>query len=93
MEQTGTVLFSFLGWMHSGYPIMGPIEALTSSNLLNATALRNKGTWGAFHEFGHNMQWSRYTVGGTTETGCNWWSIVMNEVCIKNIIKSWLFFN
>ena len=82
IERDGQIKLSCfsLGGMHSGYPLMGYIYGLTSDSLLNATTLRNEGTWGAFHEIGHNMQWSRYTTSTTVETGCNWWSIVMNEV-------------
>ena len=50
------------------------------SNLLDGNRLRTEGTWGAFHELGHNLQWNKYTTDATVQTGCNWWSIVMNEV-------------
>ena len=68
-----------VGWMHSGYPIGAYISAL-NSNLLRPDELRQDGTWGAFHEIGHNVQWRDWTISKTTETGCNWWSIYMNQV-------------
>ena len=68
--------------MHSGYPIGAFISALddTSEAMLNVDHLREHGTWGPFHELGHNHQWKDWTISRTTETGCNWWSLVMNEV-------------
>ena len=64
------------GWMHSGYPVGAQIAAVP--NLINDTALKKSGAWGAFHELGHNHQWRDWTISATTETGCNWWSLVMN---------------
>ena len=67
--------------MHSGYPMMGYIEAGLGgdSNLLDGNRLYEEGTWGAFHELGHNMQWDMYTIPSTQQTGCNFWAIIMNQ--------------
>jgi hypothetical protein len=37
------------------------------------------GTWGTIHEIGHNHQWNSWTLDGTEETGCNWFSIYVNQ--------------
>jgi len=63
--------------MHSGYPMMGFISEETDH--ANATGLRKDGTWGIIHEIGHNHQWMSWTVTGTTETGCNWFSLYVNQ--------------
>ncbi len=63
--------------MHSGYPIGAYISAV--DELTTEPALRAEGSWGAFHELGLNHQWRHWTISRTTETGCNWWSIVMKE--------------
>eukprot|EP00095_Tigriopus_kingsejongensis_P009271 maker-scaffold361_size196684-snap-gene-0.25 protein:Tk09271 transcript:maker-scaffold361_size196684-snap-gene-0.25-mRNA-1 annotation:"protein fam115c-like" len=65
------------GGMHSGYPIMAGVSAM--SYVLDPDVLKAKGTWGMFHELGHNHQWQSWTVAETTQTGCNLWSVVMNE--------------
>ena len=67
--------------MHSGYPMMGFTSAVEpGTSLINATAMRTNGVWGAFHEIGHNHQWKQYTTRSTRQTGCNWWALAMNEV-------------
>jgi hypothetical protein len=50
------------GYMHSGYPIMGPITA--AKDMLNVETLSTKGNWGVFHEMGHNHEGQAYTFGG-----------------------------
>ncbi|WP_422929363.1 M60 family metallopeptidase [Singulisphaera sp. PoT] len=57
-----------LGYMHSGNPIMGPIDASVKI-ALNEARLRQDGTWGHFHEIGHNHQhgdWTFDGMGGVT---------------------------
>ena len=61
-----------LGWMHSGYPIMGHVTG--SEDLLVTTS-----KWGPFHELGHNFQWSPWLLPGTTEASVNLWSVYLNE--------------
>ena len=42
------------GYMHSGYPLMGPVSAAPAA--VDAEGLMEKGNWGMFHEIGHNHQ-------------------------------------
>ena len=73
-------LHNFLGALHSGYPMMGHADAVR--NLLDEPKVRREGTWGFIHELGHNHQWKSWTIGKTTETGCNIWSLYVNiKVC------------
>ena len=67
----------FVGWMHSGYPIMGFVSAVDDS--MSVSNLKKVGTWGITHELGHNHQWKSWTVSGTTETGCNWFSLYVHQ--------------
>ena len=73
-------LYAYLyspGYMHSGYPMMG--FTYSEHEHVNATGLMKLGTWGIIHEIGHNHQWMSWTVDGTTETGCNWFSLYVNH--------------
>ena len=63
--------------MHSGYPIMGFVSAVPDQ--VNVTQIRHGGIWGVVHETGHNHQWDSWTISATTETGCNWWSLFVNQ--------------
>ncbi len=74
------------GSLHSGYPIMGHIPL---GNVINVTGLQTSGTWGVFHELGHNHQWKQWSIPATGETGCNWWSMYMFEyIGIEDVHKS-----
>ncbi len=68
------------GWMHSGYPVMAPLS--TGPDLLNLERLTTEGDWGFFHELGHNHQWMDWTVPGTTETGCNLFTVYVYETVV-----------
>ena len=58
------------GYMHSGYPIMIPID--TSIEIgLDEQRLRREGAWGLFHELGHNHQKDEWTFDGTGEVTNN----------------------
>ncbi|QEH36247.1 hypothetical protein OJF2_48070 [Aquisphaera giovannonii] len=58
------------GYMHSGYPIMAPID--DSARLaLDLARLRAEGTWGHLHEIGHNFQGDDWTFDGTGEVTNN----------------------
>ena len=65
------------GWMHSGYPIMGHLES--TRDLVDLAFLRAEGSWGPFHEIGHNHQWIDWVLPGTIETSCNLWSVYVYE--------------
>jgi hypothetical protein len=67
------------GWMHSGYPIMAYTAVQTE--LSDLDALMSVGSWGAFHELGHNHQHRSAELEGTTEATVNLWSVyAMEEV-------------
>lgn len=58
------------GYMHSGYPIMVPLDDSTT-HALNLPKLRVEGSWGHLHELGHNLQNGDWTFGGTGEVTNN----------------------
>ncbi|MCK4999211.1 MAG: M60 family metallopeptidase, partial [Anaerohalosphaera sp.] len=47
--------WTFHGWLHAGYPVMG-IPGRPAKNLVNIAFMRKKGDWGWFHELGHEAQ-------------------------------------
>lgn len=57
------------GYMHSGYPIMTHMDVIDES--LDLKHLTTKGSWGHYHELGHNHQAPDWTFDGTTEVTCN----------------------
>lgn len=61
------------GYMHSGYPIMTHLDVVEES--LNLKHLTTKGSWGHYHELGHNHQAPEWTFDGTTEVTCNLFSL------------------
>lgn len=64
------------GYMHAGYPIMVPLEA--AADMVSVDRLR-AGTWGLFHELGHNHQESDWTFEGTVEVTVNLFSLYLME--------------
>jgi hypothetical protein len=58
------------GYMHSGYPIMIPIDD-SIKVALDERRLRAEGAWGLFHELGHNHQSDEWTFEGTGEVTNN----------------------
>jgi hypothetical protein len=80
------------GYMHSGYPIMGPVGA--AKDMLNLQELSTKGNWGVFHELGHNHEGQAYTFGGDfVEVDVNLFSmyvmqkLVGREMTAHNALK------
>ncbi|KAM4693132.1 TRPM8 channel-associated factor homolog [Discoglossus pictus] len=75
-----------LGFMHSGYPIM--IHDTSVPGLLDVDVINRSGSWGIFHEMGHNQQklgWNFFP--NTDETTNNLWSVyIMENLC--NIPRS-----
>lgn len=70
------------GYMHSGYPIMTPLDKSVDTTV--SLAAMKEGTWGHFHELGHNHQQPEWTFDGTTEVTCNLFSLyVMETLCGK----------
>jgi len=68
------------GALHSGYPIMGHLNH--HGGLLDLEQIRLQGSWGPFHELGHNHQWNDWFLPGTTEATCNLWSVYIHEVIL-----------
>jgi len=66
-----------VGYMHSGYPIMTPLDGSTDQALTLAKLLT--GSWGHFHELGHNHQIDDWTFDGTVEVTCNLFSLYVCE--------------
>ncbi|MES2476907.1 MAG: M60 family metallopeptidase [Verrucomicrobiota bacterium] len=68
------------GYMHSGYPIMTWLDGSVEHSL--STEKLSQGSWGHFHELGHNHQQPDWTFDGTGEVTCNLFSLyVMETVC------------
>lgn len=63
------------GYMHAGYPIMGPLGE--APNMVNYNNLAIN--WGFWHEVGHNHQWNPWVMQGTTESSVNWYSTYVSE--------------
>ena len=58
------------GYMHSGYPIMIPVDDNVRL-ALSERRIRREGAWGLFHELGHNHQSGDWTFDGTGEVTNN----------------------
>ncbi len=58
------------GYMHSGYPIMVPVDD-SLALALSEKRLRQEGSWGHLHEIGHNHQAPDWTFAGTGEVTNN----------------------
>jgi hypothetical protein len=70
------------GYMHSGYPIMTFLDKSVEHSL--SLAEMKQGSWGHFHELGHNHQQGAWTFDGTTEVTCNLFSLYcMETLCGK----------
>ena len=65
------------GYMHSGYPVMAPVGAV--GDALDLDGIARSGSWGLFHELGHNHQWLDWVLPGTTESSVNLWSVRVSE--------------
>lgn len=64
------------GYMHSGYPIMTWLDV--EKLVVDLPRLR-AGTWGHWHELGHNHQVGDWTFEGTGEVTTNLFSLYVNE--------------
>jgi hypothetical protein len=67
------------GYMHSGYPIMTWLDAPKLA--VNLQDLVTKGSWGHFHELGHNHQSGYWTFEGTGEVTVNLFSLYVIDRC------------
>ncbi|MEQ1860696.1 MAG: M60 family metallopeptidase [Chthoniobacteraceae bacterium] len=69
------------GYMHSGYPIMTWMDVIPAS--VDVEKMR-AGSWGHFHELGHNQQSADWTFEGTGEVTCNIFALyVVEKLCGK----------
>lgn len=66
------------GYMHSGYPIMTWMDDSVPLSL-SVERLTKEGTWGHWHEIGHNHQLSEWTFDGTGEVTNNIYTLYMME--------------
>jgi len=66
------------GYMHSGYPIMTWMDKSVPLSL-SVQELTTSGTWGHWHELGHNRQKDSWTFGGTGEVTNNIFTLYMME--------------
>lgn len=67
------------GYMHSGYPIMTWMDDSVPLSL-DVTRLTTQGTWGHWHELGHNRQKSDWTFEGTGEVTNNVFTLYMMQM-------------
>ncbi len=67
------------GYMHSGYPIMTHLDGAGMATDLSR--LLTKGSWGHFHELGHNHQSRDWTFDGTVEVTVNLFSLFIIDHC------------
>ncbi|MFO0799969.1 MAG: M60 family metallopeptidase [Gemmataceae bacterium] len=69
------------GYLHSGYPIMGPLNLAPLA--VDVPRMKRggpgEGPWGFFHELGHNHQQREWTFDGTVEVTCNLYSLYLLE--------------
>ena len=65
------------GYMHSGYPIMTWLDV--APLVVDIAKLRREGSWGHFHEMGHNHQNGDWTFEGTGEVTENLFSMYCYE--------------
>ncbi|XP_077330028.1 TRPM8 channel-associated factor homolog [Lithobates pipiens] len=69
------------GWMHAGYPIMGPTSV--AKTITDVEQIK-KGCWALIHELGHNEQRSNWEFPpNTTEATCNLWSVYVHETVLN----------
>jgi len=66
------------GFMHSSYPVAAHLDG-TAELAVDAKRLMDEGSWGFFHEYGHNHQHNLWALPRTVETTCNLWSVYVYE--------------
>jgi hypothetical protein len=68
------------GFMHSGYPIMAHVPSAKDATDLDK--LQREGSWGLFHELGHNHQGRAYTFNSFVEVTVNLHTLyLMKTLC------------
>jgi len=73
-----------IGWLHAGYPIVinsevGDYTAGLAVNPADKTSLYDTGSWGHFHELGHNCQRGEWTFDGAVEVTVNLFTLYAME--------------
>jgi hypothetical protein len=68
------------GWMHSGYPFM--CHLASAPLITDLEKLKAEGSWGFFHELGHNHQSKAWTFPGQGEVTVNFFSLY----CMEKIV-------
>jgi hypothetical protein len=71
------------GYLHSGYPVMGPLSLAgpsLSTAYMEQSGDFEGGRWGYYHELGHNHQSDDWTFRGTVEVTVNLFSLYSFEV-------------
>lgn len=71
------------GYLHSGYPVMGPLSLAgpsLSTAYMKGSGDFEGGRWGYYHELGHNHQSDDWTFRGTVEVTVNLFSLYSFEV-------------
>jgi hypothetical protein len=67
------------GYMHSGYPIMTHLDV--APLVVDVQKLITEGSWGHFHEMGHNHQSGDWTFDGAGEVTVNLFSLYIIDRC------------
>ena len=67
------------GYMHAGYPIMTLLDV--APLVVDVDKLVSQGSWGHFHEMGHNHQSPDWTFDGTVEVTCNLFTMYVYDKC------------
>lgn len=68
-----------VGYGHSGYPAMGYMDW---GNCIKSGMLVKQGSWGLWHELGHNHQWAPFRFDGCTEVTVNLFSTISQTQAI-----------
>lgn len=76
------------GYMYAGYPVMTFLDAADFGT--NAKFLLDKGSWGHWHELGHNQQQPDWTFDGTGEVTVNLFTLFVMENVPHHSVKDWL---
>ena len=70
------------GWLHNGYPLMAHTNPEHFDGSIDLEELERYGTWGIFHEIGHNHQQSDWTPDGTGEVTVNLFTCYVLETVV-----------
>ena len=65
------------GYMHAGYPIMTWLDVVPM--VVNLEKMKAEGSWGHYHEMGHNHQSDLWTFDGTVEVTVNLFTLYVYD--------------